>query len=587
MVVNAPNDGLCDNGLFCDGSETCDAVNDCQAGTPVDVDDGVSCTDDSCDETTDVVVNAPNDGLCDNGEFCDGSETCDATADCQAGTAPCDPASETCDEIGDTCEPIGCLSDAECDDAAFCNGAETCDLGTGECVPGTPVDVDDGVSCTDDSCDESTDVVVNAPNDGLCDNGQFCDGSETCDAVNDCQAGTPPVVDDSVGCTDDSCDEANDVVVNTTNDGLCDNGLFCDGSETCDAIADCQAGTAPVVDDGVGCTDDTCDEANDVVVNAPNDGLCDNGQFCDGSETCDATDDCQAGTAPCDPASETCNEAGDICEPIPNVPPTADAGGPYNGAVGVAVSFDGSGSVDTEGSIVAYDWNFGDGSTGTGVSPSNSYAVAGTYTVTLTVTDDGGLTSTDTTTATIQDTLPPGTVTIKEAKWESGDSKLEVRGDKSNPGETVDISNADTGEMIGTTLVKNDGKWKFAMELDLSPCRVRATIGNQFDERSVKDAPANCDDGTGPPPGMVTIKESKWESGDSRLVVKGIEAPPMEKVIITNAYTDEMIGSTRAKNSGEWKFERELELSPCRVRATIGNQFGEMDVKNAPANCSR
>jgi hypothetical protein len=46
--------------------------------------------------------------------------------------------------------------------------------------------------------------------------------------------------------------------------------------------------------------------------------------------------------------------------------------------------------------------------------------------------------------------------------------------------------------MIGTTLVKNDGKWKFAMELDLSPCRVRATIGNQFDEKTVKDAPASC-----------------------------------------------------------------------------------------------
>ena len=60
-------------------------------------------------------------------------------------------------------------------------------------LPGTPVDVDDGVGCTDDSCDEANDVVVNALNDGLCDNGAFCDGSETCDAVNDCQAGTSPV----------------------------------------------------------------------------------------------------------------------------------------------------------------------------------------------------------------------------------------------------------------------------------------------------------------------------------------------------------------------------------------------------------
>jgi len=151
-------------------------------------------------------VNAPNDGLCDNGQFCDGSETCDATNDCQAGTAPCDAATETCDEGGDICEPIGCQSDAECDDAAYCNGAETCNVSTGQCEPGTPVDVDDGVGCTDDSCDETNDVVVNTPNDGLCDNGQFCDGTETCDAINDCQAGTAPC--DS---TTESCDEVGDV----------------------------------------------------------------------------------------------------------------------------------------------------------------------------------------------------------------------------------------------------------------------------------------------------------------------------------------------------------------------------------------
>jgi hypothetical protein len=70
------------------------------------------------------------------------------------------------------------------------------------------------------------------------------------------------------------------------------------------------------VDDGVGCTDDSCDEANDVIVNAPNDGLCDNGLFCDGSETCDAINDCQIGTPPCDSGTETCDEAGDMCEPI-------------------------------------------------------------------------------------------------------------------------------------------------------------------------------------------------------------------------------------------------------------------------------
>jgi hypothetical protein len=208
---------------------------------------------------------------------------------------------------------VNAANDANCDNGLFCDGAETCDAAL-DCQAGTPPVIDDGVSCTDDSCDEVNDVVVNAVNDANCDNGLFCDGAETCDATLDCQAGTPPVLDDGVGCTDDSCDEANDVVVNAANDANCDNGLFCDGSETCDALLDCQAGAPPAIDDGVGCTDDSCDEVNDVVVNAANDANCDNGLFCDGAETCDAVLDCTAGASPC-AAGEICNETVDICEP--------------------------------------------------------------------------------------------------------------------------------------------------------------------------------------------------------------------------------------------------------------------------------
>ncbi|MGD8587508.1 MAG: PKD domain-containing protein [Chromatiales bacterium] len=86
-----------------------------------------------------------------------------------------------------------------------------------------------------------------------------------------------------------------------------------------------------------------------------------------------------------------------------NQPPVSDPNGPYSGTVGVAVSFDGSGSSDPDGSIVAYDWDFGDGNTGSGVSPSHSYAAAGTYNVTLTVTDDAGATDSAMTTAAIGD----------------------------------------------------------------------------------------------------------------------------------------------------------------------------------------
>ena len=88
-------------------------------------------------------------------------------------------------------------------------------------------------------------------------------------------------------------------------------------------------------------------------------------------------------------------------------PPIANPGGPYNGTVGTAVQFNGSGSSDPDGSITAYLWNFGDGATASTVSPAHAYAAAGTYTVQLTVTDDSGLTGSAQTTVTIVVATPP------------------------------------------------------------------------------------------------------------------------------------------------------------------------------------
>jgi len=290
----------CDDGLFCNGAEACNLLVGCVGGTPPPVDDGIACTADSCDEVQDLVVHVPDDGFCDNGLFCDGSEVCDPGSGCVVGNVPGldDGISCTQDECVEASGQVTHTPlDSLCNDGLFCNGEETCDAVL-DCQAGTPPVVDDGVSCTADDCDEASDSIVHTPNDAACDNGLFCDGSETCDAVLDCQPGSAPQLDDGVGCTVDSCDEGADIVRNDASDALCDNGLFCDGAETCDPALDCQAGALLILDDGVACTVDSCDEAADTVTHVGSNALCDDGSFCNGAETCDLFTDCQPGVPP-------------------------------------------------------------------------------------------------------------------------------------------------------------------------------------------------------------------------------------------------------------------------------------------------
>ncbi|WP_279244293.1 PKD domain-containing protein [Candidatus Litorirhabdus singularis] len=58
---------------------------------------------------------------------------------------------------------------------------------------------------------------------------------------------------------------------------------------------------------------------------------------------------------------------------------------------GEAIDFDGADSFD-DGSIISYEWNFGDGTTASGVTASHAFTTEGRFTVTLTVTDDEGFT---------------------------------------------------------------------------------------------------------------------------------------------------------------------------------------------------
>ena len=72
-----------------------------------------------------------------------------------------------------------------------------------------------------------------------------------------------------------------------------------------------------------------------------------------------------------------------------------------HGTVPLTVAFDGSASSDPDGTIVAWDWSFGDGATASGATATHTYDSAGSFTAQLRVTDDSGMSATRATTITV------------------------------------------------------------------------------------------------------------------------------------------------------------------------------------------
>ncbi len=85
---------------------------------------------------------------------------------------------------------------------------------------------------------------------------------------------------------------------------------------------------------------------------------------------------------------------------------------------GLAASFDALGSTDTDGTIAAYSWDFGDGTSGTGVSPSHTYTADGTYAVTLRATDDDGDSTSVTQDITVTNVAPTANMSADIAALE-------------------------------------------------------------------------------------------------------------------------------------------------------------------------
>lgn len=164
-------------------------------------------------------------------------------------------------------------------------------------------------------CDTQVSAAEWTDNDGAsCDDGSFCNGSDTCQGGACTQHEGDPCGDDGLFCNGaDSCDEEKQQCVHEGNP--CPNdGLWCNGEETCDEDANqCAVPEKPCPDDGLFCTgEETCNEDQDSC-GQTGDPCADDGQWCNGTEACNENDDlCDSTGNPC-PFGNTCSDATDEC----------------------------------------------------------------------------------------------------------------------------------------------------------------------------------------------------------------------------------------------------------------------------------
>ncbi len=129
-----------------------------------------------------------------------------------------------------------------------------------------------------------------------------------------------------------------------------------------------------------------------------------------------------------------------------------------SGAAPLTVSFDGLDSYDDDGSIVEYNWTFGDGSFATGASATHIYQTSGSYTAQLLVRDDQGGTGTASVTVTVEPS-PSNVIFVQDmamsviavtSKKKAAQVEVLVQNTFGDPVEEVTVSGTWSGIVSGS-----------------------------------------------------------------------------------------------------------------------------------------
>ena len=267
------SDAQCDDGSWCNGAESC-VAGACQQGTPV------VCGDD--------------------GLFCTGTEACVETGggagECQSSGDPCG-GGEICQEL-DQCVIPACFTDADCDNGNQCTADVCLNDGTAAAVCSS-----EHLSC--------------GPEDGCCPSAECSEDLDADCAV--CDDGRCAVTEDCLSCPEDCAFSSGEGDVSACFKGVADGS--CNPVKDGPTCPDCLPSTC--------CGDAICETPGETVENCPGDcqlaacsadADCDDGLYCNGVETC-LNGSCQSGLPPSCGSGKVCDEGLDAC-----VAPPACAG---------------------------------------------------------------------------------------------------------------------------------------------------------------------------------------------------------------------------------------------------------------------
>lgn len=132
-------------------------------------------------------------------------------------------------------------------------------------------------------------------------------------------------------------------------------------------------------------------------------------------------------------------------------PTAAITASTLRGTAPLVVNFSGTGSTDPDGSLVAYDWTFGDGGTASGSTASHTYAAAGSYSAQLRVTDNSGLSAT----SSVSITVDPPVVLISMRVADIAMSVNVGRNRNATAGAAVKVLDASGLAVSGVTVTGN------------------------------------------------------------------------------------------------------------------------------------